>query len=143
MHTRLMEAYAVGAIQGTLQVTKMKCGSLQSELAELTRKGLCKWNYGMFEAALTYLLGEITEKPRLTMEWLPNNYAKLMVTHGVQINMMNYPGGQIIEPKHAVIHHLHEVISGWKNGQIKWVRLSRAEVKKQKEMLDLDAPTSE
>ena len=97
----------------------------------------------MFKAALTYLLGEITKKPRLTMEWLPNNYAKLMVTHGVQIDMMNYPGGQIIEPKCAVIHHLHEVISGWKNGQIKWVRLSEAEVEKQKEILDLDAPTNE
>src|SRR5258708_40116514 len=67
MHTHLMEAYAVGVIQGTLQVTKTKCSSLQSESAELTRKGLHKWNYGMFEAALTYLLGEITKKPRLTM----------------------------------------------------------------------------
>ena len=89
----------------------------------------------MFEIVLTYILGKTTDKPRLSMEGLPSNYTKLTVEHGIKINMTNYPGSQIIEPNHAVINHLHEVISGWKSGQIKWVRLSNAEVEMQKKTL--------
>ncbi len=65
------------------------------------------------------------------MEWLPDNYLKLMIEHGVEIDMMNYPGGKIVEPKHVIVQHLHEVIDGWKSGQIKWVRLDSEEVERQ------------
>ena len=42
MHVHLIKAYAVGVLQGAMQVTKAKCGSLQSEVAELMRNGLHK-----------------------------------------------------------------------------------------------------
>ena len=41
MLAHLIEAYVVSALQGAMQVTKAKCNSLQSEMAELTRNGLC------------------------------------------------------------------------------------------------------
>ena len=151
MHTHLMEGYAVSALQGqndghsmshrysylvfqgALQVAKMKSGSLRSEMAELTRNSLHKSNmcgHDEIGATLAYLLGEITEEPRLSMEWLSDNYLKLTIEHGVEIDMMNYPGGKIVKPKHAIVQHLHEVIDGWKSGQIKWVRLDSEEVER-------------
>ena len=42
MHVHLIKAYAVGALQGAMQVTKAKCGSLWSEVAEMMRNGLHK-----------------------------------------------------------------------------------------------------
>ncbi len=123
--------YSYLVFQGAVQVAKMKSGSLQSEMAELTRNSLHKSNmcgHDEIGATLAYLLGEITEEPRLSMEWLSDNYLKLTIEHGVEIDMMNYPGGKIVEPKHAIIQHLHKVIDGWKSGQIKWVRLDSEEV---------------
>jgi len=132
--------YSYLVFQGAVQVAKMKSGSLWSEMAELTRNSLCKSNmcgHDEIRAALAYLLGEIMEEPRLSMEWLPDNYLKLMIEHGVEIDMMNYPGGKIVKPKCAIVQHLHEVIDGWKRlrggmmnihavrkwGQWKWQKL--------------------
>src|SRR5260370_14644280 len=116
--------YSYLVFQGAVQVAKMKSGSLQSEMAELTRNSLHKSNmcgHDKIGATLAYLLGEITEEPRLSMEWLPDNYLKLMIEHGVEIDMMNYPGGKILEPKCVVIQHLHELIDGCKSGQLQSV----------------------
>ena len=128
--------YSYLVFQGAVQVAKMKLGSLQSEMAELTRNSLRKSNmcgHDEIGAALAYLLGEITEEPRLSMEWLPDNYSKLTIEHGVEIDMTNYPGGKIVEPKRAIVQHLREVIDGWKSGQIKWVRLDSEEVERRRD----------
>ena len=71
--------------------------------------------------------GEITGKPHLSMEWLPKNYLKLTIEQGVAINLEHYPGGTLKEPKNANVHHLREVIEGWKTNQIKWVKLTEEE----------------
>ncbi len=69
------------------------------------------------------------------MEWLPCNYLKLMIQHGVKINMTKYPGGNLIEPKKAGVEHLQEAIDGWKRGEIKWVMLTAEEIEQQTEEL--------
>jgi len=72
-------------------------------------------------------IGEITGKPHLSMEWLLKNYLKLTIEQGVEINMEHYPGGALKEPKKASVHHLQEVIEGWKMNQIKWIKLTAEE----------------
>ena len=64
-------------------------------------------------------IGEITGKPHLSMKWLLKNYLKLTIEQGVKINMEHYPGEALKEPKKANVHHLQEVIEGWKTNQIK------------------------
>ena len=81
------------------------------------------------------ILGEITKNTQLLMEWLPHNYLKLMIQYGIKINMANYPGGNIVEPKKANVEHLQEAINGWKNGRIKWVELMTDELEQQKAKL--------
>jgi hypothetical protein len=66
------------------------------------------------------------------MEWLPRNYLKLTIKHGVKIDMTNYPGGKIIEPKNSIVTHLQEVISGWKSGMIRWITLTAEGIEQQK-----------
>ena len=72
---------------------------------------------------LTKYKGKLTENPRLSMEWLPENDLKLTVKHGVAIDMTYYPGSKLIELKHAHVDHICHVLMGWKEGQIKWVTL--------------------
>ncbi|KAF8318867.1 uncharacterized protein EI90DRAFT_3020924 [Cantharellus anzutake] len=49
--------------------------------------------------------------------------------------MTNYPGGKLIKPKLACTNHMHEVLKGWKDGQIKWVELTEDQVEKRREEL--------
>src|SRR5260370_26919994 len=86
---------------------------------------------------LTKYKDELTEKPRMSMEWLPENCLKLAVKHGVTINMTYYPGGKLIEPKHTHVDHICHVLTGWKEGQIKWVKLTADEVEKMCEELSV------
>jgi hypothetical protein len=50
--------------------------------------------------------------------------------------MSNYPGGKLIPPKVACINHMHQVVDGWKNGQIKWVKLTEQQIKERHKELD-------
>ena len=81
------------------------------------------------------VLGEITKNTQLSMEWLPCNYLKLMIQYGIKIDVANYPGGNIVEPKKANVEHLRDAIDGWKNGKIKWVELTTDELEQQKAKL--------
>src|SRR5258708_14732936 len=82
--------------------------------------------------------GEITGKPHLSMEWLPKNYLKLTIEQGIAIDMEHYLGGALKEPKNANVHHLQEVIEGWKTNQIKWVKLTAEECEcQQKDLSEL------
>ena len=69
------------------------------------------------------------------MDLLPQNYLRLTIQHGVKIDMTNYPGGKIIEPKKANVEHLRETIDGWKDGKIKWIKLTEEGLEQQKEIL--------
>ena len=72
---------------------------------------------------------------QLLMEWLPHNYLKLMIQHHIKIDMRNYPGGKIVEPKKANVKHLQDAIDGWENGKINWIELTAEEFEQQKEEL--------
>ena len=77
-------------------------------------------------------VGKIMGKPHLSMEWLLKNYLKLT------IDMEFYPGGVLKEPKNANVHHLWEVIEGWKANWIKWIKLNSEECECQwKELSEL------
>ncbi|KAF8340676.1 uncharacterized protein EI90DRAFT_3117173 [Cantharellus anzutake] len=69
------------------------------------------------------------------MEWVPENYLKLTIKHCVVIDMTNYPDGKLIKPKLANIDHLRQVLDGWKNSKIKWVKLTDEQVEERHEEL--------
>ncbi|KAF8332245.1 uncharacterized protein EI90DRAFT_3015870 [Cantharellus anzutake] len=116
LHARLMEGYCIGATSNVVKVHKALSGSLRFQLAEWTRTELRK----------------VTGKTQLPMEWVPRNYLKLTIRHGVKIDMTHYPGGKIVEPKRAVVNHLREAVKGWEDGKIKWVKLTAEEIEQQK-----------
>ncbi|KAF8317284.1 uncharacterized protein EI90DRAFT_3133908 [Cantharellus anzutake] len=118
-HLRVMEAHAIGMLEPMAQTFKTKAVTLRREVAEATRLGLRK----------------ITEKPRLSMEWRPENYLRLMTKHRVAIDMSSYPGGTLVEPKNANVDHLRQVLDGWNKGDIKWVTLTSDQVEKKCEEL--------
>jgi hypothetical protein len=89
----------------------------------------------VFSQALTEYKGKLTEKPRLSMEWQPENYLRLMTKHCVAIDMSSYPGGTLVEPKNANVDHLCQVLDGWNKGDIKWVALTSDQVEKKCEEL--------
>ncbi|KAF8314404.1 uncharacterized protein EI90DRAFT_3022327 [Cantharellus anzutake] len=133
---RLMEGYCVntlkavhgGGLEGVVTKYQARVGALRCEVAEYARTGLRKWQRPdeNSESRLTKA-GGITGKPRLSMEWVPKNYLKLTISHGVAIDMEHYPGGILREPKTANLQHLQEVVEGWKTNRIKWVRLGEEE----------------
>ncbi|KAF8322993.1 uncharacterized protein EI90DRAFT_3130522 [Cantharellus anzutake] len=89
----------------------------------------------VFQHALTKYKDKLTGKPRLSMEWVPANYLKLTIKHCVVIDMTNYPDGKLIEPKLANVNHLCQVLDGWKNNKIKWVKLTDEQVEERHEEL--------
>ncbi|KAF8325751.1 uncharacterized protein EI90DRAFT_3018837 [Cantharellus anzutake] len=72
---------------------------------------------------------------RLLMEWVPENYSRLTIKHGIVIDMSSYPDGKLFKPKLANAVHLHQVLDGWKGGRIKWVRLSADQLERKREEL--------
>jgi hypothetical protein len=70
------------------------------------------------------------------MEWLPYNYLRMTIKHCVEIDMTNYPGGRLVEPKIDKFDHLKSVLDGWKDGRIKWVRLTADQVERKREQLE-------
>jgi len=70
------------------------------------------------------------------MEWKKIGYLKLVVAHSVEIDMTNYPTDELQAPMDSKQDHLIRVLHGWKDGSIKWIKLSDEVVTRRRETLE-------
>ena len=70
------------------------------------------------------------------MEWKKIGYLKLVVAHSVEIDMTNYPTDELQAPMDSKQDHLIRVLCGWKDGSIKWIKLSDEVVTRRRETLE-------
>ncbi len=70
------------------------------------------------------------------MEWKKIGYMKLVVTHSVEIDMTNYLTNELQVPMDSKQDHLIKVLHGWKDGSIKWIKLSEEMLMKRQETLE-------
>ena len=63
------------------------------------------------------------------MLWSKRGYLQLVIKIGAQIDMCSYLTMHIIPPRMANNEHASQVVNGWQSGVIKWVVLSKDEIR--------------